>query len=259
MAEARRSGRPTLRSPRFARPRCQAPRRRRARMWRTSSRRRTRSSHVDRDEHDDRRGGRGRPCAGARLVDRRLRRVHRLAAARLPTRARPPRTMPHPMTDPATSTGTPAPNESTPRLANRPHSGLCHGAIPYRQARPTHIECARALHASPLRRFRPATTAASPVTSLSLCARETQSGVARRLERADPKQGERHAPGWIRTSDLRIRSPLLYPAELQGLKMKLKRCGRRLDAVLAPAGTGCPACRVPRSGARPSRPGRRWP
>jgi hypothetical protein len=24
------------------------------------------------------------------------------------------------------------------------------------------------------------------------------------------------APGWIRTSDLRIRSPLLYPAELQG-------------------------------------------
>src|SRR3954451_24072022 len=25
------------------------------------------------------------------------------------------------------------------------------------------------------------------------------------------------APGWIRTSDLRIRSPLLYPAELQGL------------------------------------------
>src|SRR5688572_6493561 len=26
-----------------------------------------------------------------------------------------------------------------------------------------------------------------------------------------------YAPGWIRTSDLRIRSPLLYPAELQGL------------------------------------------
>jgi hypothetical protein len=25
------------------------------------------------------------------------------------------------------------------------------------------------------------------------------------------------APGWIRTNDLRIRSPLLYPAELQGL------------------------------------------
>jgi hypothetical protein len=25
------------------------------------------------------------------------------------------------------------------------------------------------------------------------------------------------APGWIRTSDLRIRSPLLYPAELRGL------------------------------------------
>src|SRR4029077_15510144 len=24
------------------------------------------------------------------------------------------------------------------------------------------------------------------------------------------------APGWIRTSDLRIRSPLLYPAELRG-------------------------------------------
>ncbi len=25
-----------------------------------------------------------------------------------------------------------------------------------------------------------------------------------------------NAPGWIRTNDLRIRSPLLYPAELQG-------------------------------------------
>lgn len=24
------------------------------------------------------------------------------------------------------------------------------------------------------------------------------------------------APGWIRTNDLRLRSPLLYPAELQG-------------------------------------------
>lgn len=26
------------------------------------------------------------------------------------------------------------------------------------------------------------------------------------------------APGWIRTSDLRLRSPLLYPAELPGQK-----------------------------------------
>jgi hypothetical protein len=25
------------------------------------------------------------------------------------------------------------------------------------------------------------------------------------------------APGWIRTSDRRIRSPMLYPAELRGL------------------------------------------
>ena len=34
------------------------------------------------------------------------------------------------------------------------------------------------------------------------------------------------APGWIRTSDLRIRSPLLYPAELQGLASKGKARGR---------------------------------
>ena len=26
-----------------------------------------------------------------------------------------------------------------------------------------------------------------------------------------------YAPGWIRTSDIRIRSPMLYPAELRGL------------------------------------------
>ena len=37
-------------------------------------------------------------------------------------------------------------------------------------------------------------------------------------------------PGWIRTNDLRIRSPLLYPAELQGLagaKRSLVSCGSR--------------------------------
>jgi hypothetical protein len=39
----------------------------------------------------------------------------------------------------------------------------------------------------------------------------------RRQAEKRPKQGNRSAPGWIRTSDLRIRSPLLYPAELQGL------------------------------------------
>src|SRR3954453_15695269 len=31
----------------------------------------------------------------------------------------------------------------------------------------------------------------------------------------------RSAPGWIRTNDLRIRSPLLYPAELQGRACEL--------------------------------------
>ena len=29
-------------------------------------------------------------------------------------------------------------------------------------------------------------------------------------------------PGWIRTNDLRIRSPLLYPAELRGQAMSRK-------------------------------------
>jgi hypothetical protein len=32
-----------------------------------------------------------------------------------------------------------------------------------------------------------------------------------------------NAPGWIRTSDLRIRSPLLYPAELRGLTAQWQR------------------------------------
>jgi hypothetical protein len=41
--------------------------------------------------------------------------------------------------------------------------------------------------------------------------------VTRREAEKRRQQGERDAPGWIRTSDLRIRSPLLYPAELQGL------------------------------------------
>ncbi len=49
------------------------------------------------------------------------------------------------------------------------------------------------------------------------------------------QQGERNAPGWIRTSDLRIRSPLLYPAELQGLddsqisRSAVVRCPAVLD------------------------------
>jgi hypothetical protein len=39
-------------------------------------------------------------------------------------------------------------------------------------------------------------------------------------------QGLLDAPGWIRTSDLRIRSPLLYPAELPG-RAPAGPCGRR--------------------------------
>ena len=43
------------------------------------------------------------------------------------------------------------------------------------------------------------------------------------------------APGWIRTSDLRLRSPLLYPAELPGHvnKMTIMRLKRsQLDRAL---------------------------
>jgi hypothetical protein len=43
------------------------------------------------------------------------------------------------------------------------------------------------------------------------------------------------APGWIRTSDLRIRSPLLYPAELQGLAAKAYPAVGRGRAALAVA------------------------
>src|SRR5215813_8242300 len=49
------------------------------------------------------------------------------------------------------------------------------------------------------------------------------------------------APGWIRTSDLRIRNPLLYPAELQGLCAELRCHGPwRREATGAPPVTRRP-------------------
>ena len=44
---------------------------------------------------------------------------------------------------------------------------------------------------------------------------DTQGHLSPRASR-DILAPVKSAPGWIRTSDLRIRSPLLYPAELQG-------------------------------------------
>src|SRR3954469_19973213 len=85
----------------------------------------------------------------------------------------------------------------------------------------------------------------------------------------------RSAPGWIRTNDLRIRSPLLYPAELQGRGRRLGRgavvaschaAGRRTTGSVPPRWTtriACTwSCAVARSTtSRPaacSRARRRW-
>src|SRR4051812_6265866 len=43
------------------------------------------------------------------------------------------------------------------------------------------------------------------------------------------------APGWIRTNDLRIRSPLLYPAELQGPGPSLMSRGSAGAGLHSPA------------------------
>ncbi len=42
-------------------------------------------------------------------------------------------------------------------------------------------------------------------------------------EAAESAPDDPSAPGWIRTNDLRIRSPLLYPAELRGRGRSLCR------------------------------------
>ncbi len=172
--------------------------------------------------------------------------------ARLRTRARPPRTLPHPMTDPATSTSPAVDHDeaddlrvqdlhrhvgdhddgagrSPPAMASAfgaaaaasedgftqksggrriAHiSGLCHGANPYRQARPTRISVPELCTLHPLRRFRPATTAASPVSSLSLCAeavaesRPVARAGARRVGGATtPPLNHGPHPRWSRTT-----------------------------------------------------------
>src|ERR1700732_1593573 len=54
------------------------------------------------------------------------------------------------------------------------------------------------------------------------------------------RRGGRSAPGWIRTSNHRLRRPVLYPVELQGRRLYLRAWARRTRTAGASGGAAKP-------------------